>query len=137
MSGVLESITLSVSIAAAPQRVYEFASNPENLPRWAPGFCRSVRRSEQGWQVEAADGLYLLRFAERNPFGILDHTVRTPAGLEILNPMRVIANGRGSEVLFTLFRAAGTSEEQQARDARLVENDLRNLKRILESQADS
>ncbi len=133
MADVLESTTISVSICASPQLVYEFVSNPENLPLWAPGFCKSARRSEHGWLVESADGPVVLRFADRNPYGVLDHVVRTPAGLEFHNPMRVIPNGTGSEVLFTLFRTASMPDQQFARDARLVEKDLRTLKQIIEN----
>jgi hypothetical protein len=48
--------------------------------------------------------------------------------------MRVIANGEGSEVLFTLFRTAGMSDAQFAADAQWVERDLAELKRFLEQQ---
>lgn len=35
MAMVFESRTLSITIACNFQKVYEFVSNPENLPRWA------------------------------------------------------------------------------------------------------
>jgi len=31
---------VSVSISASPEQVYEFAANPANLPKWAPGFVK-------------------------------------------------------------------------------------------------
>jgi hypothetical protein len=46
--------------------------------------------------------------------------------------MRVVANGSGSEVLFTLFHSPGMSEEAFAADAGMVERDLRGLKSRLE-----
>jgi hypothetical protein len=46
--------------------------------------------------------------------------------------MRVLANGSGSEVLFTLFRLPDMSDEQYAEDMQLVEHDLRALKDLLE-----
>jgi uncharacterized protein YndB with AHSA1/START domain len=37
---------VSVHIARSPADVYEFASDPRNLPRWAAGLARSeVRRA--------------------------------------------------------------------------------------------
>lgn len=74
-----------------------------------------------------------IRFTERNDFGILDHYVTPGAGSEVYVPVRVIANGRGSEILFTLFRLASMSDEQYAADAALVERDLATLKRLLEA----
>jgi hypothetical protein len=49
--------------------------------------------------------------------------------------MRVVANGSGSEVLFTLFRARDMTAEKFAADARWVERDLRALKALLEAPA--
>jgi hypothetical protein len=45
--------------------------------------------------------------------------------------MRVVQNGvNGSEVIITLFY---TTEEQFAQDMRMVEQDLKNLKSIIEA----
>jgi carbon monoxide dehydrogenase subunit G len=129
---VLQSRTLSVSIERPPADVYDFVSNPENLPKWAPGLCRSVRRSEGQWIVETPDGPVKFRFVERNELGVLDHSVSPAPGLEIMNPMRVVPNGSGSEVIFTVFQRPGMSAEQFTEDTGLVERDLRTLKTILE-----
>jgi Polyketide cyclase / dehydrase and lipid transport len=128
----LRSKTLSVSVECSPGHVYEFVSNPENLPKWARAFCRSVRRSEGDWIVETSDGPMRITFVEQNEFGVLDHSVSPAPGLEILNPMRVVPNGSGSEVIFTLFQSPDMSEEEYSEDLRLVEHDLRTLKDVLE-----
>ena len=41
-------------------------------------------------------------------------------------------NGDGSEVIFTVFQLAGMSEGKYAEDIRMVEQDLQNLKSIVE-----
>lgn len=46
---------------------------------------------------------------------------------------RVFANGDGCEVTFTLFQTQDMPESQFADDAKSVEADLAELKRILES----
>ena len=56
-----------------------------------------------------------------------------PDGTTIRNPMRVVPNGESSEVSFTLFQLPGMSDEEFARDAGMVEADLRTLKRVLEA----
>ncbi len=132
MTRVLRSKTLSVSIACPPGHVYGFVSNPENLPKWATAFCRSVRKSEGEWIVETPDGPMRIKFVGQNAFGVLDHYVKPAPGPETLNPMRVVPNGSGSEVIFTLFQLPNMSEEKFAEDARLVERDLRTLKNVLE-----
>jgi hypothetical protein len=47
--------------------------------------------------------------------------------------MRVFGNDTGSEVVFTVYRRAGTTEEQFAADAAQVAADLHQLKTLLES----
>jgi hypothetical protein len=55
-----------------------------------------------------------------------------PSGVEVYIPMRVVANGDGSEVIFTLFRTPGMSDAVLERDIGLVEGDLATLKELLE-----
>jgi hypothetical protein len=129
----VNSKTISVFIDVQPSVVYSFASNPANLPLWVPSFCKSVARVKDEWRVESPDGPVVFAFVESNKFGVLDHTVTFPSGLTVTNPMRVIANGKGSELLFTLFQHEGMSDQQFGEDAELVRRDLQTLRRILES----
>jgi hypothetical protein len=112
--------------------VYEFVTNPENLPQWAQGLGQSVRKQDPDWIVDTPQGPMKIRFADQNRFGVMDHYVTTPSGVEVYVPMRVLANGSGSEVIFTLFRLPDMSDEKYAEDMQMVEHDLRALKDILE-----
>lgn len=129
---MMNSRTITCSINRPLALVYEFASNPENLPQWVRSFCLSVRKSGDAWQMETPTGWVGIRFVPANEFGVLDHLVTLPDGQSILNPMRVVANGAGSEVMFTLLQLPGMSDEQFAKDAGMVEADLRSLKVVLE-----
>lgn len=132
MAIIFPSRTLSVFIACHPSKVYEFVSNPENLPKWATGFCKSVRKSNDDWIVDTPQEPMKVRFVEKNNFGVLDHYVTPAPGVEVYVPMRVLSNGSGSEVIFTLFRLSEMSDEKYAEDIGLVEQDLRTLKKMLE-----
>ena len=132
----MKSQTITVFIDAPVERVYAFASNPENLPRWVPSFFRSIRRDHEAWIVDSPLGEACFSFVAINSFGVLDHHIRLPSGLEFYNPMRVIANGTGSEIMLTLFQTAAMSETDFARDAAAVRNDLELLKGLLEVEAD-
>ena len=125
--------TISVHIAAPAERVYAFASNPENLPRWVPSFFESIERVDAAWVARSPLGRVVVEFVPRNGLGVLDHTLTLASGQRITNPMRVIAVGAGSEVLFTLIQRAGTSDEAFRQDAALVEADLQTLRRLLEA----
>ena len=63
---------------------------------------------------------------------MFDHNVTLPTGELVHNPIRVHPDGEGCEVVFTVRRRPGMSEEEFARDAGLVAADLARLKGILE-----
>lgn len=50
--------------------------------------------------------------------------------------MRVVANGSGSQVMFTLFQLPDMSVERYATDLGMVRSDLATLKGVLERGTD-
>lgn len=124
---------ISVSINRGPKEVYKFASNPENLPQWAEGLSRSsIQKSGDEWIADSPMGVVKVKFLEENRFGVIDHDVTLPTGEVVHNPLRVVKNGDGSEVIFTLFRLPQMSDSDFERDAQMVERDLQKLKSLLE-----
>ena len=124
---------LSVSIARPPSEVYAFAADPANLTRWAAGLARGFSRGGDGsWVAASPMGEVIVRFVERNALGVLDHDVTLPGGETVTNPVRVVPNGNGSEVVFTLFHRPGMTDDDVARDAAAVQRDLETLRGLLE-----
>jgi hypothetical protein len=128
----LEAQTLNISIRRDPNDVYRFVSDPENLPKWAKGLCRSIRRADDTWIAETPVGPVKVRFAEPNIFRVADHYVMPPSGAEVHMPIRVLAHDGQSEVIITLFPQPGMSAEKFQEDAHLIRKDLNTLKRVLE-----
>jgi hypothetical protein len=131
----MRSRTTSVSIRCDPPKAYAYLSDPWNLPAWAPGLCAAIERAGEEWVATTAQGPVSVRFAEQNALGVLDHYVRVEPEAEALNPMRVVPNGSGCELMFTLFQRPGMGDEEFAADAGLVEADLNRARTILERQA--
>lgn len=129
------SRTLSITINRSVQDVYDFAATPENLPKWASGLGKSFKQEAGVWVAETGEGLVAVRFAARNAYGVLDHWVSPAPEVEIYIPMRVVPNGSGCELLFTLFQLPGMSDSQFSADAEWVMRDLTALKNLLEGQA--
>jgi hypothetical protein len=128
-----ETRQISAPIDRPAAEVYDYASDPANLPAWAPGFGSSVENIDGRWFVETPAGAAGFAFVERNEFGVLDHEVTLPSGDIVYNPMRVVPNGDGCEVVFSLRRLPGMSAEDFERDAGLVQADLTRLKHVLEA----
>jgi len=98
--------------------VYNFVLDAKNLPKWASGIDAGAK----------------VRFVERNKYGVLDHYVSIRARPEVYVPMRVFPNGEGAEVLVTVFRQPGMSEQKFAEDTQWVRRDLEALKELLEKK---
>lgn len=110
---------LSILVERSPVEVYAFAAAVANLPRWASGLANFSGK---------------VRFVEQNSFGVLDHDVTLASGKTVHNPMRVVANHGGSEVIFTLVRQPEMSDQEFAADAAAVQQDLLALKRVIEAE---
>ncbi|MFM0156374.1 SRPBCC family protein [Paraburkholderia sediminicola] len=125
---------ISAHIARDWRDVYAFTSPPEAFPIWASGLGKPLSHEGTKWIFEGSEGPVTVRFSAINDYGVLDHYVLLPDGNEIYIPLRVIANGSGSDVQFTLFRVPGMTDEKFAADAQWVERDLAKLKALLEEQ---
>ncbi len=130
----LELRHISVSINRSWNDVYDFVSNGDNFGQWASGLGQKFRRAGNEWVAQGPLGTVKVRIAKRNQFGVADHDVVLETGVTVHNPIRVIPNGTGSTVTFTLLRMAAVSEQKFNDDAKAVENDLLSLKAVLEKQ---
>jgi len=134
MHSVLPSRTIALSIRREYHEAYAFLLDPDNLPRWARAFCKSIQRSGTDWIVKTDEGQVSVRFSPKNEFGILDHFVTPAPGTTIHVPMRLVPNGGGCEVIFTLFRQLETTDSAWEEDMKMVQRDLLTLKEVLETQ---
>jgi hypothetical protein len=120
-----------ISIDRDWRDVYDFASKPENMPLWASGLASGLEPDGEDWIATGVLGTVRVSFVPPNEFGVLDHTVTIESGLRVYNALRVVPNGDGCEVMFTLLRLPGMTDEQFAADAAHVRKDLEALKNLI------
>jgi hypothetical protein len=123
---------ISTAIDRSAADVYAYAADPANLPAWAAGVGRSIAKVGGRWVADSPMGPVVIAFVGRNELGVLDHDVTLSSGETVYNPMRVIADGTGCEVVFTLRRRPGVTDQDFERDAEAVASDLATLKRRLD-----
>jgi len=121
--------TRSIRIAADPREVLRFVADPVNLPRWAPGFAPEVREREGRWFVAGDRGEFEIVIVTSDELGTFD---LWPAA----NPRRgirtrVIANGDGSEYVFTVLLEDDVDDAARARQIDVVEQELRTVRELL------
>ncbi|MFD1326446.1 SRPBCC family protein [Mycoplana ramosa] len=125
------------SIARDWREVYAFASRPEKMSRWAAGLASGLAPDGADWVADGGPiGQVRVRFAPDNDFGVIDHTVTMPNGRVVYNALRVVPNGDGAEVMFTLLRLPGMDDAAFETDAAQVARDLETLKELMETRGD-
>jgi hypothetical protein len=130
---MLTARTLSIPIQKNAPDLYEQIWRPSFFPRWAAGLSDAeLRQDGDHWIAGGPEGPIRIRFTPHNAFGIMDHFVDTGQGDEIHVPLRVVANGDGSEVILTLFQQPGMDDDRFSADIKLVNRDLKTLKKLIE-----
>ena len=129
----MASTHIRVVIHASRTEVYDVARDLSSLPRLAAGLAsgEAVLLSDDAIAVDSPMGRVTVVFAPRNDAGVLDHDVTLPSGETVHNPLRVHAHPHGAEVVFTLEQG-DASDEDVARDAAAVQDDLHRLKALVE-----
>ena len=125
---------IHISIEHDWREVARFVLNPANMAQWAAGLGAGFERRGEHWVADGGPiGKIEVRFAPYNEFGVADHDVTMPDGTTVQNALRVVPNGDGAEVMFTLLRQPAMSDADFEADAAHVQKDLSKLKSILEA----
>ena len=128
------SHTISVYIERPVEEVYEFLLDPHNLPRWAPLYSNVFKHlGGLEWLAETHAGRRVIRFAERNPYLVLDHSIFEPGTTPRTVPMRIFENDGGSEIAYTLLQHPEISDESFASEIEWLQADFAVLKSYLEA----
>jgi hypothetical protein len=134
MPTILRSETRTISIAATPAAVVDVVREPTTLPTWAPDFARAIRPDGDRWLVDNGAAEVSVRFRVSADHGAVDLvTADDPRRGAFL---RVLPNGDGSELLFTLFFPAGTPEPAVVAQMETVEGELATIRTLAEAVAD-
>jgi len=124
--------TGSTVVKTDPDRVFEFLRVPENQTRWGTKFVRSTKPLGDGrYEMETPLGRMVYRVDAEPVRRIVDFVFETPGGESIL-PARVVPHARGAIVTFTITRAPGTSDEDWDRGMVNLDEELIELKRLVE-----
>ena len=122
---------ISHFIDRKPAEVCAFLAEHRNLPKWAAGLSAGVSEVNGVVFSESHMGKVQVRFAAGAEHGIFDHDVTLPDGKTFHNPLRVLKNDKGSEVVFTLYRLPGVTDDAYEKDAATIAADLERLATVL------
>ena len=124
--------TQSITIAVPAGRTFAFVSDPANLPRWAIGFAKGIRRSDDGWIVQTGQGEMPIRIEADRRSGVVDFHMEVAPAVEVDARSRVLPVGDCSEYVFTQHQNEGMTDEVFEAQVRALSHELVALKALLE-----
>lgn len=132
---MMNSAVVTCTVTREAKALYEQVWHPERFAAWASGLsqARLQAQADGTWTGQGPEGPIRVRFTDHNPHGVMDHWVDIGGDTIFYIPLRIIANGTGSEVMLTLFQYPGMTDERFAADRDWVMRDLLALKALGEA----
>lgn len=133
-TAVCRSDTRAVSIPASANDVFAFVADPENLPRWAVGFCKGIRRdptSANQWIAMTGQGDVPIRFVADRGLGVIDFYFTPAPNVEVAAFSRVLPHATGADYVFTQFQSPGMADEVFDAQVRALIEELHVLRALM------
>ncbi len=131
----MRSDTQHMTINIDHRTLFEFLADPNNLPRWAVGFCRAIRRDGDYWFVQTSQGEVAVRYVTHADLGVVDFYLSPAPGIEVAAFSRVVPNGDGAEYVFTQFQTPGMPDEAFEAQVSALKEELVVLRALMHAQA--
>ncbi|HEX2715788.1 MAG TPA: hypothetical protein VHM88_26695 [Candidatus Acidoferrales bacterium] len=131
----MKSNTEQVTINVDHRHLFAFLADPNNLPRWAVGFCRAIRRDGDRWFAQTSQGEVAIRYDTHPDLGIIDFHISLAPGTDVTAFSRVLPNGDGSEYVFTQFQAPGMPDDVFEGQVRALKEEMVMLSALMHAQA--
>jgi len=124
--------TQSIEIDVPPRHAFEFLAQPENLPRWAAGFAKAIRRDSDAWAVTTPQGEVEMRYVTDPRLGVVDFHISPAPGVTTVAHSRVLPLGEGSVYVFTQEQTPGMPDTVFEGQVATLGRELRLLRSLLE-----
>lgn len=131
----MRSDTQTITVPASSEDAFAFLADPENLPRWAVGFARGIRRDGEEWIVQTVQGEMPIRVLADAARGTIDFHMTLAPGVEAVAYSRVLPNDAGAEYVFTQFQLPGMTDEVFALQRAALAEELAILPILFRAQA--
>jgi len=119
------AVSRSLEIDAAPSKVLEILQDPDQLPRWAPGFAREVRQEGEVWIAAHPLGFdlpFTLRVNREHGTADVIVSETPPRGAYL----RALATGTGCHLTLTIVVPAADGVDE-AGQVDVAEAELRAI----------
>lgn len=111
----MKSKTVTITVSASFDEVFDFLAQPENMPDWALHFCKAIRNEDGRWIATTPNGDLFIAVDTNKAGGCIDMYGGPALETMSLFPIRVIrADGGLTAVVFSLFKCEGEAMSEAA-----------------------
>ncbi len=104
--------TVSVSVSAPRDTVYNFLADIENFPKWAGGYCELIELRRDGWLAYTVQGEMIVESEADDGTGVIDIRLGALADRLDVFPLRVWRLSSNETVVsFTFIQSPDLSDE--------------------------
>ncbi|HEX8742170.1 MAG TPA: SRPBCC family protein [Thermoleophilaceae bacterium] len=126
----MRSRTVTAVFPAPKERVFEYMSDIENLPRWATEFAREMKVVDGRHVVVNGLGEFVFAIESDERTGVVDMYAGPTEEAMGVFPTRVVElPGGASAYSFTMFQAPGMSDELFESQYESLRREFENLER--------
>ena len=123
-------LTLTVTVFAPREIVFNFLADIENLPKWSGGYCEGVTLQRGRWWALTADGEQVVDIESSAGTGVIDFRAGPGPESMTLTPIRVIGlSNRQTLISFVLIEAPDRDSENFQRRCELWRDAVKGLLR--------
>lgn len=105
----MKNKTVTITVSDSFEKVFDFLAAPENMPLWAVGFCKSIRKEDNRWIITTPGGEIFFSVDTNKGGGCID--MYAGPTFETMNvfPIRVMKTDNGdTAVVFSFFKCENT-----------------------------
>ncbi len=126
----MKTSTHTLPIAAPKDRVFDFLSKIENLPKWATLFCKELKQDMTGrYKVVTPDGEIFFSIKADRETGVIDMFGGPTERQMAYWPARVVERpGHGSLFIFTALQYPGVSDAAFAQQCEGLNREFPHIK---------
>lgn len=125
--------TTTARFRVSPAELFDFFSQIENLPRWATGYCKAVRKDGEDWWITTPDGEVLQVFKSNAQLGTVDMYAGPNRDQLWCWPARITSDNMGGSVLaFTAIQMPGQPDDVFDGQCAQLSLEFENIRNLIE-----
>lgn len=125
--------TTTAHYKVSPEKLFDYVSNIENLPKWATGYCKKVWKDRSDYKIETPVGEMFQRFDPDRTRGTIDMYGGPTKDAMWCWPVRVTSDNMGGSVLaFTCIQMPTQPDTEFQGQCATLKEELENIRMAIE-----